>query len=382
MPIQMRIGVNTFQLHRKITGAGRFTKNLLNALSRLDTQNEYVIFLRKDNASYYSIKKDNFHNVVYDITQKYRLWRVICEHTRLPRLAREHKVDVFWSPSDISPLRLPCLSLVTIHDLKRFVMPLEFPFLERQYFRLFLKTTAKQANLIFTVSESSGRDIMEYLNIPAERIVVAHNGLDPTIAEEEGVPYESLKRIHGIRRKFILFVGQMIKSKNVPRMIRAFAKCPEAKDYDFVLLGQAGAGMHEIELTIKKESLASNLKQRIHHVKWATTEQLVSFYKHASALFYASLYEGFGFPLIEAMVCGLPIITSDRSSMPEVVGDAALLVDPKDEDAMAHQLGRILTDEEIRKNMVARGRERIHLFSWENTARKYLAVFDRLKKSI
>lgn len=378
----MRIGVNTFPLHRRITGAGRFTKNLLRALAEIDKENEYILFLRKDNAGYYSMKNRNFTNVICDITRKFRVRRILYEHVILPRLAHHHNVDVFWSPSDIAPFRLSCVSTVTIHDLKRFVLPHEFPFMERLYFRMFLKTTAKNANLIFTVSQSSGQDIMNYLNIPADRIIVAHNGLDPSIAEEEGIPFESLKRIHGISRKYILFVGQMIKSKNVPRMIRAFKNCREADEYDFVLVGQDGSGWHEIENTIKRESQASNLRERIHHIKWATTEHLVSLYKHATALFYASLYEGFGFPIIEAMACGLPIITSNRSSMPEVAGDASILVDPTDEASMTQALGNILTDEEVRNTLVRRGYERVKFFSWENTAKKYLAVFNRLKKSL
>jgi glycosyltransferase involved in cell wall biosynthesis len=378
----MRIGVNTFPLHRRITGAGRFTKNLLQALAEIDKENEYILFLRKDNAGYYSMKNENFINVTCDITRKFRLRRIFYEHVILPRCVKKHNVDLFWSPSDISPFRLPCISTVTIHDLKRFVIPHEFPFWERHYFRMFLKTTARNANLIFTVSESSGRDIMNYLDIPADRIIVAHNGLDPSIAEEEGIPFESLKRIHGISRKYILFVGQMIKSKNVPRMIRAFKRCKEADEYDFVLVGQAGAGWSEIEYTIKRESQNCNLRERIHHIKWATTEHLVSLYKHATVLFYASLYEGFGFPIIEAMACGLPIITSNRSSMPEVAGSATILIDPGDETAMSQALGNLLSDEEHRKNLIQRGYERVKIFSWENTAKKYLAVFNRLKKSL
>jgi len=378
----MRIGVNTFQLHQRITGAGRFTKNLLLAISKLDRENEYVIFLRGDNASYYSIKSDNFSNVVCPVSNLIRFKRVLAEHFLLPKMARERKIDLFWSPSDIAPLRLPCLSTVTIHDVKRFVMPHEFPFLERHYFRMFIKKTARAANLIFTVSESSGRDIVKYLGVPPERIIVAHNALDPDLAEEEGVPFDTLKRIHGIRGKYILFVGHMIKSKNVPRMLRVFSRCKAAADYEFVILGQPAAGMHEIDQTIRRESQSYGLKERVHHVKWAPTEHLVSFYKNASALFYASLYEGFGFPLIEAMAHGLPIITSDRSSMPEVAGDAALIVNPTDEDAMCKALEKILTDEETRRTLSRRGLERVKLFSWENTAKKYLAVFNRLNKSL
>ena len=378
----MRIGVNTFQLHRKITGAGRFTKNLVRALSEADTDNEYFLFLRRDNASYYSIKKENFINVKTNVTRRIRTRRILCEQVLLPRLARKYNLDIFWSPSDIAPIRIPCISTVTIHDLKRFVMPLEFPYMERHYYQLFMKRTSKSADLIFTVSESSGHDIMKYLNVPAERIVVAHNGIDPTLEEDDGIPFDSLKRIHGINRKFILFVGQMIKSKNVPRMIRAFKRCKEAKDYDFVLLGQPAAGSHEIEQTIKRISGSGDIRERIHRVKWATTEQLVSFYKSASALFYASLYEGFGFPLIEAMAFGLPIITSSLSSMPEVAGDAALLVNPKDTDQMSDALGKILTDDDTRKNLIEKGYERVKLFSWKNTAQKYLSVFNRLGKSL
>jgi len=165
-------------------------------------------------------------------------------------------------------------------------------------------------------------------------------------------------------------------------MLRVFSRCKAAEDYEFVLLGQPAAGMHEIEQTIRREPQSSSLKERVHHVKWAPTEHLVSFYKNASALFYASLYEGFGFPLIEAMAHGLPIITSDRSSMPEVAGDAALIVNPTDEDAMSKALERILTDEETRQTLSMRGLERVKLFSWENTAKKYLAVFDRLNKNL
>jgi glycosyltransferase involved in cell wall biosynthesis len=373
----MRIGVNIFQIHRMIRGAGRFTKNLLRALSDLDDKNEYILFLRKDNAGYYSIKKNNFTNVVTNLTQNTRFRRVLKEQYLLPRMAKKYNIDVFWSPSNISPRTLPCISLATIHDLKHFVIPEEFPFLERNYYRYFMKNTARSANLLFTVSESSGRDIMKYLGVSPERIVVVPNGLDSDILDEEGVPFESLKRIHGINRKYVLFVGRLLKCKNVPRMLRAFNKCKEAADYDFVFLGQPGNGLHEIEHTIQQ----NNLKNRVHHIKWATTEQLVSFYKYASALFYASLYEGFGFPLIEAMACGVPIITSNLSSMPEVAGNAALLVDPKNEEEMAEALGKVLKDDSIRKKLIDNGYERVKKFSWENTAQQYLTVFERLKKN-
>ena len=123
------------------------------------------------------------------------------------------------------------------------------------------------------------------------------------------------------------------------------------------------------------------MRERIHHIKWAATEHLISLYKYASALFYASLYEGFGFPLVEAMALGVPIITSDCSSMPEVAGDAALLVDPMDEEAMSEALSKIITDEDLQKSLVSKGRERVKQFSWEKTAKKYLAVFDRLKQN-
>ena len=380
----MRIGFNTFQLHRRITGAGRFAKNLLRALAELDDENEYVIFLRKDNANYYSLEKPNFKNVITGVSRKIRVKRILAEQFKLPKLAKEHNIDIFWSPSDIAPRNLHCPSIATIHDLKRFVLPQEFPFLERTYYKWFVRQTAQNSNLIFTVSESSGRDIMKHLDIPAERIVVAHNGVDPDIlAEEEGLPLESLKRIHGIPDEYILFVGQMIKSKNVPRMIRAFVKCKAANNHHFVLVGQSGAGMHEIEQTIRREHTSENkLRERIHHVKWAPAEQLVSFYKNASALFFASLYEGFGFPLVEAMACGAPIITSDRSSMPEVAGDAAILVNPNDEEAMTQALNKILTDDWLRSHLILKGKIRVNFFSWENTARKYMAVWERLKKSL
>ncbi len=378
----MRIGVNTFQLHREITGSGRYAKNLLRALADIDHENEYILFLRKDNASYYRMNRENFVNVVTKVTRRIRPRRIISEQFLLPRLARQHNVDVFWSPSDIAPLRLPCISIVTIHDLKRFVMPHEFPFFERIYFQSFLKRTARRANLIFTGSESSGRDIIKYLGVPPERIIVAHYGLDPDIVEEEGVPYESLKRIHGISRKYIVFVGRMIKSKNVPRMLRAFAACPEAADYEFVLVGQPAAGSPEIEHTIKKGPISDRLKGRVRQIRWVPQEQFVALYKNATALFYVSLYEGFGFPILEAMCCGIPTITSNCASMPEVAGDAALIVDPMDEKAMSETLGKILTDESLRKELIRRGYERVKLFSWKNTAKKYLAVFDRLKNSL
>jgi len=378
----MRIGVHTLQLHRKITGSGRFTQNLLRALAQMDHDNEYVLFLRKDNAPYFSVKQENFTNHVCNITKKFKLWRIAYEHLRLPMLARKHHVDVFWSPSDIAPWHLPCISTVTIHDLKRFIIPQEFPLLEMKYFRMFLRNTAKRANLIFTGSESSGRDIMKYLHIPPERIIVAHYGLDPAFLEEKGVSLDCLKRIHGIKRKYILFVGQLIKSKNVPRMIRVFNQCKAAADYDFVIIGQPSFGFNEVDQTIKRESSSGNLRDRIHLVKWASTEHLVAFYKNASALLYASLYEGFGFPILEAMACGLPVITSTTSSMPEVAGDASLLVDPTDEKAMTAALERILTDDQTRQILIRKGYERVTLFSWENTAKKYLAVFNRLKQSL
>ncbi len=379
----MRIGVNALSLHPRIDGAGRYTRNILRALSELDRENEYILFLRRDNERLFALDKPNFVNIPTDLKRSEGLRSILSDQIHLPRMAREHRVDILWSPSDIAPQRIHCPSIVTIHDLKRFALPHEYAFIERQYYKWYLKKTVQSANLIFTVSESSGRDIMNYLGITPERIIVAHNGLDPDIiAEEEGVPLETIQRIHNLGPRFILFVGQLIKSKNVCRMIRVFLHCQAAREYQFVLLGQPGSAMHDIEQTMRKESKDEDIRKRIRLVSWVPTEQLVAFYKNAAALFFASLYEGFGFPLVEAMACGLPIITSNVSSMPEVVGDAGCLVDPMDEPAMEQALSKILTNEWWRSHLIMKGRIRINNFSWENTALKYLEVFKRLKKGL
>jgi glycosyltransferase involved in cell wall biosynthesis len=261
---------------------------------------------------------------------------------------------------------------VSIHDLTYFVQPERCPVVRRRYWYAMTGRTVRIADRIITCSENSRRDIERFFPSARGRVEVIPYGLHPRYRRLERAPEESLVRQHKIANPYLLYAGTLEPGKNIVRIIQAFdALAEDFRDHWLVIAGDRGWLYQDIFKAARNARHAD----RIRFVGHLNDAEVVDFMNDCDAFVFPSLYEGFGLPPLEAMACGAPVVSSKTSSVPEVLGDAALLVDPRDERAIAESLRAILSDERLREDLRQRGAARARQFSWQRAAVETLRVY-------
>ena len=274
----------------------------------------------------------------------------------------------------------PCrksLRVMTIHDLTCIKYPNYIHSVVKSYADR-IKQCLKWTNLVIAVSESTKRDIVEYLNVDPERIYVtpqASRYSDNYLSAERAQQLQNLCS-YDFSKPYLLFVSTIEPRKNIDSLLRAFNLLKETHklEHQLVLIGQKGWFYQTIFQTI--ESLPC--KHHIHYLGYLADELVALFYSKADVFVYPSYYEGFGLPVLEAMKLGAPVITSNTSALPEVAGDAAILINPNDLDQLADAILRVVSDSQVRQNLIQKGRERAKLFSWERTALETVNAYKSL----
>jgi glycosyltransferase involved in cell wall biosynthesis len=353
-------------VHYSEGGIGQYTVRLVQALARVDRDDPFLLLQsRRDDRSL--VNQPNFQRRDLWTPSHHRL-----EQWTLPLELAALDIDVLHSPDFIPPFHSQVGSVITIHDLAFLLYP---QFLTPESARYYgqIDEAVHRADHIVAVSESTRDDIMQLLGVPGERITVIYEAANPLCRpmDREEVSI-SLEKHYGITDDYLLFVSTIEPRKNLPNLLRAFRQLVNrGREENLLVVGRKGWLFDEVmEVT---ECL--HLSDRVRFMGQVEAEQLVLLYNGARALVYPSFYEGFGLPPLEAMACGTPAVVSNVSSLPEVVGDAALQVDPDDEDGIAEAMERILEDEELRGRLVQRGLERSRQFSWERAARETLQVY-------
>ncbi|KMT22834.1 glycosyltransferase family 4 protein [Clostridium cylindrosporum] len=360
----------------KGTGIGTYTNQVLNYLLNNDSLNQYHLYWAGPN--YRNIYKDN---VTINMSSK-RHHRFF-EDYFIPQNLKNNDVDIYHVPQNGIGLskKTSCLSISTIHDLIPYVMP---ETVGRGYLKKFIAqmpSIIQASDNIITVSEFSKNDIIKIFDVPEEKIKVTHLAADHIFSPlDKEETKKSIYEKYGITEDFILYLGGFSSRKNVKSILVAFSKIYKnlSKDYKVVILGPS-RDEHE-KLTNLAETLS--IKDKVQFTGFVPHEDLPLFYNAASLFVYPSLYEGFGLPPLEAMSCKCPVITSDISAIPEVVGDGALLINPYDIDDLKDSMEKVLEDSSTRENIILKGYERSKLFSWEITAKKTLQVYKDLYKTI
>ncbi len=367
----MRIAIDARKL--RDYGVGTYIRNLLRHLSRLDQSTEYVVLCRKTDSEHVSQLGANFR-AVPESSPGYS----IREQITIPLDLRRERVDLFHSPHYVLPPLTPCRSVVTIHDCIHLRFPQYLPNrLGYVYARSALWMATHLSSRIVTVSEASKRDILEYFRVPPQKIDVIYNGIDERFSEPP--PEDDVARVrerYQLDDPFVLYAGNIKPHKNLERLIEAFHTLRRS-GFDQVKLLIIGDEISKYA-TLRHAVHRHKLHKHVRFFGFVPDSTLAILYRLAGVFVFPSLYEGFGLPPLEAMASGTPVITSNVSSLPEVVDDAALLIDPHEPDSIADAIRRVLTDERLREDLRQRGLERSRHFSWERSIRRVREIYDEV----
>jgi glycosyltransferase involved in cell wall biosynthesis len=369
----VRIGIDATALPFQRTGVANYVFGLLRGLAAVDRDNSYVVFARPIHIREFGIDHPNFRFVPIDF--RARGLRLAWEQVGLPRRVRAERLDLLHSPHYTMPLRHSARSVVTFCDMTFLMHPELHQPVKRAFFPAMMRWSARHADRLITISESTRDDLSRLWDIDPERMtpVPLAAGAEFRPATPEAVAAACGR--HWLRPGgYILYVGVLEPRKNVDRLVAAFGMAGDGlRGLDLVIAGKRGWMYDEIFAQVQ----ALGLADRVRFTGYVHQEDLPGLYSGARLFAYPSRYEGFGLPVLEAMRCGVPVVTTNVSSMPEVAGDAALLVSPDDVAGLADAMARLVEDPALAADLGRRGRERAASFSWERCARETRAVYER-----
>jgi glycosyltransferase involved in cell wall biosynthesis len=351
----MRIGIDVQSTLGRKTGIGLYTASLLSALRSVAPQHEYV---ELSQGSSKEMRTDQ---------------RLRWQQFGLPRRAKASGVDILHVTGFDAPRRKPCRVVLTVHDLIGLLFPANLPPVSRFYWMRWLPRTIRWGDRIVADSAHTQRDLNRLLGIPIERINVIHLGVSHAFKPvRDQVVLSQVRAKHRLPSTFILFVGTLEPRKGLDVLINAYRNLAPDLPHHLVISGKHG--WHTEPLFRQVKTLG--LDRRVHFTGYVSDEDLPALYNLADLFVYPSRYEGFGLPPLEAMACGVPVVCTNVASLPEVVGEAAVLVAPDDVDTLASTTRRVLNDKALQAEMRSRGLEQASRFTWEETARRTAQVYE------
>jgi glycosyltransferase involved in cell wall biosynthesis len=366
-----RIGIDFHVAGGIYQGVRTYLANLIQAILATDDESTYIVYTNEPDA--FGRWRDNHPNL--------NLKRLPTPSGRLNLLfgfaacAFRDRLALFHSQY-VLPLYLPCRSVLTIHDILFESHPEFFPKVHRRLLKSFIPLSARRASRIISVSEYTKGEIVKYYGVSDQKITVIHEGASERFGPilDQGVISKALSR-YGMKRKYILFVGRIEPRKNIAGLLRAFdyVKKRGNEDISLVIVGQQDALFKETELSDTIEAMG--LSRDVFFTGGVSEEDLAILYNGAEVLVYPAFAEGFGLPVLEAMACGTPVITSNTTSLPEVVGKAALTVNPYDSEGIGRALERMLSDDALKKDLSTKGLQRAKVFGWAKAAQETIQLY-------
>jgi glycosyltransferase involved in cell wall biosynthesis len=350
-------------------GIGRYMKCLVEEILSQELDNDYLLIMTPDASG--AIRSDSAN--VTRISARSRYYSVR-EQIELPRVLREHKVDLLHSPHFLLPLSRPCPTVVTIHDVVYIACPQDMPSqLGRLYYTAMMRASSHLATRIITDSIFSKNEIVRLLRVDPARVTVVYPAVDTAFrqANDSGA-CKALLAEYGIDREYILYAGIYKGRKNHAGLLRAFQYfLGSGGEAQMVIAGPMNDGEHQLRRLADELGIA----EHVTFTGFITDSELGALYSGARVYACPSLYEGFGFTVLEAMACGAPVVCSDAASLPEVAGDAALYANPRNSAAFAEALYQVFTNEGLRQEMIERGCMNLRRFSWRQAATRSLATY-------
>lgn len=362
----MNIAVNTrLLLPGKLEGLGRFSYEVLKRITRKHPEHQFIFLFDREYAEEFVFSNNITPVVVRPQARHPLLWYMYFEWG-ITKVLKTYKTDLFFSPDGWLSLKTSVPSLPVIHDLNFFHNPQWVEWAPKQYYNYFFPRFVKKAGRIATVSEFSKKDIVNRFNVADELVDVVYNGSSEGFLPLGSKEKESVKHKYSAGHDYFLFVGLIHPRKNLTRIIKAFNEYKRSSEGKEKLL-IAGSTKY-MTSDVRKACDNSPFKNDIMFLGRVPDSELKKLTAASLAMVYASLFEGFGIPILEAMSCNTVVITSNITSMPEVGGEAALYVDPYSVDSIKEAMLKVKIDEEFRKGLIVKGKKQIALYSWNKTA--------------
>jgi glycosyltransferase involved in cell wall biosynthesis len=373
----MRIGINFHSSDEYFSGVEYYGLGLIEGLLGIDSVNEYFVFTNQLDAVRRRIGSRENLRIIGIGGLGGRAARIVWEQTRLGVMARRYRLDMVHCLSYICPIRgleVPCV--VTIHDTIALSMPGWCKRTNALYFSLAMKRGAEKAALVIAVSKRTAGDITTELGLDSSRIRIIYSGIDEIFRGRSNLErMKEVRRRYNLPERYILYVGNIEPKKNIATLLQMYKSLrPRGHVHKLVLVGKRSWGSRAELAEIKRLILTKD-------VVWpgyVSREELRSIYTMAEVFVFVSLYEGFGFPPLEAMACGTAVVASNRGSLGETLEDAALIVEPLDVDSIVEAVHSVITDQELRKKYSLLGTERSNRFSWDKAARETLGVYEEV----
>lgn len=377
----MHIAVNAHLLAHtrsfRRAGVSHYIEQLLKHLAQVDHTNEYSLYTTRgvDAASLGLPPRFRVRSSIFP-TINPRV-RIPWEQGLAPLLLRQHGADLFHGTLNVAPFVCPVPRVITIHDLAFIRFPQTFRSYNRTYLDLATRVSARRSATILAVSEHTKREVVGLLGIPPERVIVTYDAARAHFRPPDPATLEAFRARHSLPKQFVLYVGTLEPRKNLLTLLEAYSQV--ARQSQVPLLIGGGKGWMFAPIFKRVEEL--QLRERVHFVGYLEEDELPLWYAAATLFVFPSLYEGFGMPPLEAMSCGTPVVASNSSSLPEVVGQAGLMVSPTDDSALAEAILRLLQDATLRDDLRERGHAQARAFSWRTTAERTLAAYERAFRS-
>ncbi|WP_273222498.1 glycosyltransferase family 4 protein [Geosporobacter ferrireducens] len=348
--------------HIKGSGIGTYTENLISQYKQHGV--DVSVYCKKDQVQYFSsinVKTSMLDARIYGIKEQYEMIKII----------KRKKQDILHWPHYNIPLMYKGPLVVTIHDIIHLKFPQFLPNKAAYHYAYFMIDQAvKKADKIITDSNNTKLDLIERFKVQEEKIEVIYIGVSKDFKKDKMKEID-IKRQYGIGKPYILYIGNVRAHKNIKGLIRAYKKFRDVcKAYELIIVGEEHNNLKDIEID-----------DDIRMLGYVEDRDLPNLYGGASLFVFPSLYEGFGLPPLEAMACGTPVITSNTSSLPEVVGDAAITINPYNTDEIAKAMYDVLINHKLAQSLIRKGYDRVKQFDWSTTAEKTLKIYEEVLRS-